>query len=97
VAPLRSRATSTQTIIKTRTGLDFQKQFMSARVSAAQSTINKKITPDLNLIFADKYLNNRLGVVVNLNKSKAQNEGHSLTAGALAPRSGSTPAGPRRS
>ena len=68
-------------IIKTRTGLDFKKQFLSARVSAIQTSLNKKITPDLNLIFADKYLDGRLGIVANLNASKAQNEGHSLTAG----------------
>ncbi len=68
-------------IIKTRTGLDFKKQFLSARVSAAQNSINKKVTPDLNLVFADKYLDGRLGVVFNGNMSKAQNEGHSLTAG----------------
>lgn len=62
--------------INTRTGLDFKSRFMSARVSGSKNTINNKWGPDLNLIFADKFLEGRLGVVATLNKSKMYNENH---------------------
>ncbi|MFP5393170.1 MAG: TonB-dependent receptor, partial [Gammaproteobacteria bacterium] len=68
-------------IIKTRTGLDFKKRFYSLRLSGGANTINKEITPDLNLVLADKFLNDRLGIVFNGNSSKLSNEGHSMTAG----------------
>jgi TonB-dependent receptor len=65
-------------IIKTRTGLDFKKPFASLRVSEQQSNLNKKWTPDANLILADKFLNNRLGVLINASKTTLQNEAHSM-------------------
>lgn len=68
-------------IIKTRTGLDFKKPYYSLRVGAAQSTLNKKTTPDLNLVLSDKFLDNRLGVILNTNYSKASNEFHNITGG----------------
>ncbi len=64
-------------IIKTRNGLDFKKQYFSARISAAQNSLNKTWTPNLNLIFADKFLDGRLGIIANLGKSRAANEYHS--------------------
>jgi TonB-dependent receptor len=64
-------------IIKTRTGLDFKKPFISARVAGSQGSINKEWSPDFNLIAADKYLNGRLGVLVNGSSSAMVNEGHS--------------------
>jgi TonB-dependent receptor len=67
-------------IIKTRTGLDFKKQTIVLRTSAANSSVNDKWTPNLNLIFADKYLDGRLGVVANVSSSKARTESHSYTA-----------------
>ena len=65
-------------IIKTRTGLDFAKPFASLRLSGSQSNLNKKWEPDANLILADKFLNNRLGVLVNASKSTLANESHSM-------------------
>jgi TonB-dependent receptor len=67
-------------IIKTRTGLDFKKRMISVRASGQLNTVNEKISPNLNLIFADKYLNGRLGVVANVSKSRAQNESHRVSA-----------------
>lgn len=66
-------------IIKTRTGLDFKKQTIVARVAGEQNSINKKWTPSANLIFADNYLDKRLGVVVNLTKQKLKSEAHGVT------------------
>ena len=64
-------------IIKTRTGLDFKKPFYALRMAASQGSLNKKWSPDTNLILADKFLDNRLGVLLNVSTSEAQNEGHS--------------------
>jgi TonB-dependent receptor len=65
-------------IIKTRTGLDFAKPFASLRVAGSQSSLNKKWEPDANLILADKFLNNRLGLLLNASKSTLANESHSM-------------------
>jgi TonB-dependent receptor len=65
-------------IIKTRTGLDFAKPFASLRLAGSQSSLNKKWEPDANLILADKFLNNRLGILVNASKSTLANESHSM-------------------
>jgi len=64
-------------IIKTRTGLDFKKPFYSLRVAAAQNSLNEKWTPDTNLILANKFFDDRLGVILNVSTSQARNEGHS--------------------
>ena len=68
-------------IIKTRNGLDFKKPFYSLRLGATEQLLNKKITPNLNLVLADKVLDNRLGVLVNLNRSSYSNENHALANG----------------
>jgi TonB-dependent receptor len=65
-------------IIKTRTGLDFKKPFVSVRMAGSQSNLNKKWEPDANLILADKYLDGRLGVLVNASSSTLANESHSV-------------------
>ncbi|KQW87018.1 hypothetical protein ASC94_26675 [Massilia sp. Root418] len=64
-------------IIKTRTGLDFKKPFYSLRVAASQGSLNKEWSPDTNLILANKFLDDRLGVLLNVSTSQAHNEGHS--------------------
>jgi len=68
-------------IIQTRTGLDFDKPYYSLRAAATQSSLNKKTTPNYNLVLADKFLDKRLGVIANLNYSRYQNEMHSITQG----------------
>jgi TonB-dependent receptor len=65
-------------VIKTRTGLDFKKPFASLRVAGQQSNLNEKWTPDTNLILADKFLNNRLGVLVNASSTTMRNESHAM-------------------
>jgi TonB-dependent receptor len=64
-------------IIKTRTGLDFKKPFYSVRVAASQGSLNKEWSPDTNVILANKFLDNRLGVLLNVSTSQMHNEGHS--------------------
>jgi TonB-dependent receptor len=74
-------------IIKTRTGLDFKKPFASLRVAGSQGSLNKIREPDANLILADKFLDGRLGVVVNASHTVLANEAHTVQV-ANAARSG---------
>jgi len=68
-------------LITTRTGLDFAKPYYSLRMAATQSDLNKKTTPNYNLVLADKFFDKRLGVILNLNKSTYSNEQHGVTQG----------------
>jgi TonB-dependent receptor len=69
-------------IIKTRTGLDFKKPFASLRVGATQHSLNKKWEPDSNLILSNKFLDGRLGLLLNASTTTLRNEGHGAqTAG----------------
>ena len=63
-------------IIKTRTGLDFKKRTILVRASGSYATINEKTTPGFNVLFGDKFLDGKLGVVVNLSKSRTDNQNH---------------------
>ena len=67
--------------IQTRTGLDFKKDYFSMRLAASRQSINKKISPDMNVVWSKKFLDNRLGVLVNVSKTRSSNESHSITAG----------------
>lgn len=64
-------------IITTRTGLDFKKPYASLRLATTQNSINKEWTPDMNLVLANKYLDGRLGVLLNVSASRITNDGHS--------------------
>jgi TonB-dependent receptor len=63
--------------IKTRTGLDFKKPFASLRVAGTQSNLNKKWQPDANLILSNKFMDGRLGLLLNASTTTLDNEGHS--------------------
>jgi len=64
--------------IQTRTGLDFKKPFVSVRVAESQSSLNKKWEPDANVIVANKFLDGRLGVLLNASSTTLANESHSI-------------------
>jgi TonB-dependent receptor len=68
-------------VIKTRTGLDFKKPYASVRVGASQGSLNKTWQPDGNLILADKFLNGRLGLLLNASSTTVSNEAHSMQVG----------------
>lgn len=68
-------------IIETRNGLDFDKPYYSFRLAASKSDLAKKTTPDANLIWTDKFFDKKLGVMVNLNRSRAVRENHSISQG----------------
>lgn len=65
-------------IIKTRTGLDFKKPYASLRVGASQGSLDKKWKPDTNLILADKFLDGRLGLILNASSTTLSKESHSV-------------------
>jgi TonB-dependent receptor len=62
--------------IQTRTGLDFKKPFVSVRTSATQHSLNEKWTPDVSFTGARQFGDGRLGVVLNANYQKLDNEAH---------------------
>jgi TonB-dependent receptor len=64
--------------IQTRTGLDFKKPFVSLRVAASQNSLNKIWEPDANLILSNKFMNGRLGVLLNTSVTTLANEAHSV-------------------
>jgi TonB-dependent receptor len=64
--------------IQTRNGLDFKKPFASLRVAGSQSSLNKKWQPDANLILSDKFLDGRLGLLLNASTTTLGNEAHSV-------------------
>ncbi|MEO7581220.1 MAG: TonB-dependent receptor plug domain-containing protein, partial [Massilia sp.] len=65
-------------VIKTRTGLDFKKAFASLRLGGTQNSLDKKWTPDANLIVSNKFLDGRLGLMMNLSANTLNNEAHSM-------------------
>nr|WP_229430155.1 TonB-dependent receptor [Pseudoduganella umbonata] len=65
-------------VIKTRTGLDFKKPFASLRLGGSHNSLDKKWKPDANLILANKYLDGRLGLMLNASHSTLNNEAHSM-------------------
>jgi TonB-dependent receptor len=70
-------------IIRSRTGLDFDKRYVAARVAAQGNSINRQWSPNLNFVVADKFLDKRLGVIFNLTKADAHNENHTMTVSAV--------------
>jgi TonB-dependent receptor len=68
-------------IIKSRTGLDFKEPYYSLRLGATQQSLIKQITPNANLVLSRKFLDNKLGVLLNVTKSDTKSEGHSLANG----------------
>ncbi|WP_380787508.1 TonB-dependent receptor [Sphingomonas sp. R86521] len=62
--------------IKTRTGLDFAKPFLSVRAGAGQNSLGRDWTPDANVVAASRFFDNRLGIITSGSYSKLQNNGH---------------------
>ena len=65
-------------VIKTRTGLDFKEPFAAVRVAGTTNNLNKKWEPDTNVILSRKFMDNRLGVILNASKSTTDNEQHQM-------------------
>jgi TonB-dependent receptor len=65
-------------LIKTRTGLDFKKPYVSLALRNTMSSVNERWTPSINFVGARKFMNDRLGVLVNYSQSTIQNDGHAV-------------------
>ncbi len=70
--------------ITTRSGLDFKSDYLSARIAGQQNSLNKKVNPNLNLTAVKKLMDGRLGILVNLSKSKVNQEAHRIDQGGVA-------------
>lgn len=68
-------------LIQTRTGLDFDKPYYMLKAEATQSDLVKKTTPRYNVILADKFLDKKLGVLLNWSKARTLSESHSISQG----------------
>lgn len=62
--------------IKTRSGLDFKKPYISVSAGAQQNSLGREWTPDFNAVATHKFLGDRLGVIVSGNYTRIQNNGH---------------------
>jgi TonB-dependent receptor len=56
--------------IETRSGLDFDKPFLQFSSDGQRNSITEKWTPSASAFFGDSFMDNRLGVVANINYSK---------------------------
>lgn len=65
-------------LIKTRNGLDFNERYTSIKLTGTQGSINTEIEPAYTLVFADKFMDGRLGVLLNASGAQITNEGHSV-------------------
>ncbi|WBS00446.1 TonB-dependent receptor [Pseudoduganella sp. SL102] len=63
-------------LIRTRSGLDFKQRHVALRAAAQRNSINGRTAPNLNFLFADRLLDGRMGVVLNLTRAAAHNENH---------------------
>ncbi|HEX8300839.1 MAG TPA: TonB-dependent receptor [Sphingomonas sp.] len=62
--------------VKTRTGLDFKRPYISLRAGAGMNSLGKKWTPDFNAVAATRLFDDRLGVIVSGTYAKIQSNGH---------------------
>jgi TonB-dependent receptor len=56
--------------IETRTGLEFDKPFFQLSTDGQLNSITEKVTPSGSAFFANSFMDNRLGVVANINYSE---------------------------
>ncbi|ESQ92918.1 hypothetical protein ABAC460_01335 [Asticcacaulis sp. AC460] len=74
-------------VIKTRTGLDFKEPFYSFQAAETRSSVNETWTPSFNFIGARRFMDGRLGVLVNYSQSTVKNDAH-VTEGATSANAG---------
>ncbi|ESQ82582.1 hypothetical protein AEAC466_17090 [Asticcacaulis sp. AC466] len=65
--------------VTSRTALDFKKPFLSLRFDQTQNSLSKKWTPGYNLIATRKFMNDRLGILLNMSQSNIQNDNNAIT------------------
>ena len=60
--------------IETRNGLDFDKPFLQFSADGQQNSITEKLTPSGSAIFASNFLDDRLGIIGNVNYSEFETQ-----------------------
>jgi TonB-dependent receptor len=60
--------------IETRNGLDFDKPFLQFATDGQQNSITEKLTPSGSAIFANKFMDDRLGIFASVNYSKFETQ-----------------------
>jgi TonB-dependent receptor len=63
-------------VIKTRSSLEFDQPLVSIRAAGTRNSLNGRRDPDMNLMATRKFLDGRLGVLVNLSATTHTNESH---------------------
>ena len=58
--------------IETRSGLDFDRTFFQLSTDGQQNSITEKLTPSGSAIFATRFMEDRLGVIGNVNYSEVE-------------------------
>jgi TonB-dependent receptor len=64
--------------IKTRSGLDFKKPFLQIRVGAQRNSLGLKTTPEGSVVAANKFLGDRLGVILSGTYNHIQTNSHAI-------------------
>lgn len=64
--------------IKTRTGLDFARPYLSVRVGGERNSLGREITPDGNVVAATQLFGGRLGLLGNVTYRRIQNNSHGM-------------------
>lgn len=83
-------------IITSRTPLDFKKPFVSFRADRTYNSLGKDSTGEYNFIATRKFLNDRLGVMINYSDSSVVNDNNAVqnsTSGNQGLARGNNPAG----
>ena len=60
--------------IETRNGLDFDKPFFQFATDGQQNSITEKLTPSGSAIFANKFMDDRLGIFASVNYSQFETQ-----------------------
>jgi TonB-dependent receptor len=69
-------------VIRTRSALELPRPFISLRAAGSRNNLNGRLDPDANLIAAAKFLDGRLGVLLNASAVRLTNESHQFQVSA---------------
>jgi len=63
-------------LIRTRSSLDFPTSYVALRAAGSRNSLNHRWDPDVNGIFTRRFLDGRLGVLLNVTATRLTNESH---------------------
>lgn len=65
-------------LVQSRTALDFKKPFLSFRTDITANSLSNDWTPGYNLIATRKFMNDRLGILLNVSQNTIQNDNNAI-------------------